>query len=426
MSLITNKKVWQKLLIIFLIIILFQAVFMKPAHAVDADILLKPITGLFVGLADALEGVMQKIVLGVDESLFEIKNGSDFWANVIVIGLFIVGAAVAIFAAIPTGGASLGVMGVLSVVGTVTTRFVIALSTYAIFGQLATTIIKDSFMDTYYLPQYELSPYEIFSDQITVLDVDFFSPKDNETSTQSVTYDAWESIDLSAQYNGRRVSPSDNGREPGGGNTLDKENGDTACEMSSQEYERFKNDYEVQTTQSGSAQADLNLAAGYTEYDWSKGQDTYKMAYMYTGLGSNSNVNVYLWKKVTRTSNNSTVLKSPAKELQPYIAGWYKTLRNLALVILLSILVYVGIRITLSSIASDKAKYKQMLMDWVVAVCLLFLMHYIMSFSIYIVKQFSSMILSIQNNSDEQRENAEQKIVGKRLGKTKLKWRYCN
>lgn len=60
MSLFTNKKVWQKLLIIFLIIILFQAVFMKPAHAVDADILLKPITGLFVGLADALESVMQK------------------------------------------------------------------------------------------------------------------------------------------------------------------------------------------------------------------------------------------------------------------------------------------------------------------------------------------------------------------------------
>lgn len=85
-------------------------------------------------------------------------------------------------------------------------------------------------------------------------------------------------------------------------------------------------------------------------------------------------------KVVTGTSAPTGELKSPANELKTYIAGWYKTLRNLALVILLSILVYVGIRIMLSSVASDKAKYKQMLGDWVVAVCLLFLMHYIMSF----------------------------------------------
>ena len=69
-----------------------------------------------------------------------------------------------------------------------------------------------------------------------------------------------------------------------------------------------------------------------------------------------------------------------AKQLQGTIASWYVAIRNLAVVGLLSILVYVGIRIIISSTASDKAKYKQMLVDWLIALCILFFMHYLMSF----------------------------------------------
>ena len=77
--------------------------------------------------------------------------------------------------------------------------------------------------------------------------------------------------------------------------------------------------------------------------------------------------------------------KSIAYTLQETISKWYNTLRNLVLVLLLSVLLYVGIRMMLTSIASDKAKYKQMLMDWVVAVCLLFFLHYIMNFTMTFV-----------------------------------------
>lgn len=414
MSLFTNKKVWQKLLIIFLIIILFQAVFMKPAHAVDADILLKPITGLFVGLADALEGVMQKIVLGVDESLFEIKNNSDFWANFLVIGLFIVGTAVAIIAAIPTGGASLGIMGVLSVVGTVTTRFIIALSTYAIFGQLVTTLVKDSLMDTYYLPQYELSPYEIFSDKITVLDVDFFNPKNNTVVEADGTSE--KDVDLS-QMSG--VSIGRNG---------------SGVETYIVKQDEFDNRYNFGKPNNNQRQTNSSTWSFRTQTD-NNGMDSIGVAsYEWEGNGKKYKAEVSdkwlsggIYKReilnMKEIVQNTKTLKSPAKELQPYIAGWYKTLRNLALVILLSILVYVGIRITLSSIASDKAKYKQMLIDWIVAVCLLFLMHYIMSFSVYIVKELTDMILSIQNSSDEQIGDAKQKIIEKRLGTKRYKWK---
>ena len=74
------------------------------------------------------------------------------------------------------------------------------------------------------------------------------------------------------------------------------------------------------------------------------------------------------------------------------VSQWYRTIRNICLVAMLSVLVYVGIRILLSSVASDKAKYKQMLMDWLIGLCLLFVMHYIMAFSVSLVENITNMI----------------------------------
>lgn len=85
--------------------------------------------------------------------------------------------------------------------------------------------------------------------------------------------------------------------------------------------------------------------------------------------------------------------KGSAAQLQSTIASWYVALRNLAVVGLLSILVYVGIKIILSSTASDKAKYKQMLVDWIVALCLLFFMQYIMSFIITMTESITTAIV---------------------------------
>ena len=319
MSLFTNKKVWQKLLIIFLIIILFQAVFMKPAHAVDADILLKPITGLFVGLADALESVMQKIVLGIDESLIEVKdNGAGVLATVIVIGLFIAGTALAIVTAIPSGGASVGAWAAFWIGAASTVA--ISFAGYAIFGQTLTKITEKMLSKEFDLPQYELSPYEIFADRITVLDVNFFNPKPNEPIGVT-TYYGYESINLTSRYSGTNVS--NDGRGQGSGNALDTVNGDKGCEMSSQSYDTLKNDYGMQTTQNGSAQ-DIGFGTNYTEYDWLHDNEEYRMVIMYCNPAvSNGNVIVYLWKKVvTGTSAPTGELKSPANELKTYIAGW--------------------------------------------------------------------------------------------------------
>lgn len=64
-------------------------------------------------------------------------------------------------------------------------------------------------------------------------------------------------------------------------------------------------------------------------------------------------------------------------KIRENIAIWYYGLRNLAVVLLLAILVYVGIRMTLSTVATDEAKYKKMLVDWFVSFALIFVLHYI-------------------------------------------------
>ena len=84
--------------------------------------------------------------------------------------------------------------------------------------------------------------------------------------------------------------------------------------------------------------------------------------------------------------------------LQKNIATWYNALRMLAAALMLPILIYVGIRIIISS-AGEKAKYKEMLMDWVVAMCLLFVMHYIMAFIINITDSITNIVSSGTNTT---------------------------
>ncbi len=96
--------------------------------------------------------------------------------------------------------------------------------------------------------------------------------------------------------------------------------------------------------------------------------------------------NVNFFKKTTKPSE-----KNIAANLRNVIATWYVALRNIALVLMLLVLVFIGIKITVSSVASDKAKYKQLLMDWLIGICLLIFMHYIMVFAVNLVESIDNM-----------------------------------
>ena len=96
------------------------------------------------------------------------------------------------------------------------------------------------------------------------------------------------------------------------------------------------------------------------------------------------------------TNNKEYLLKSKDGSaisiLRTIIASWYVTLRTIAIVGLLSVLIYVGIRIIISSTSQDKAKYKQRLMDWVVAFVLLFFMHYIMAAMVTVIDRVDKVL----------------------------------
>ncbi len=59
------------------------------------------------------------------------------------------------------------------------------------------------------------------------------------------------------------------------------------------------------------------------------------------------------------------------------IAGFYISFRNLAIVLSLAVLIYIGIRMAINSTAEVKAKYKSMLVNWVIGFGLIFILHYI-------------------------------------------------
>lgn len=89
---------------------------------------------------------------------------------------------------------------------------------------------------------------------------------------------------------------------------------------------------------------------------------------------------------------NPEETESATYKLQSVISSWYLAFRNLAIIAMLCVLAYIGIRILISSTATDKAKYKEHLKDWLVAICLLFFMHYIMSFSLTMVEELTNSI----------------------------------
>ena len=84
--------------------------------------------------------------------------------------------------------------------------------------------------------------------------------------------------------------------------------------------------------------------------------------------------------------------------LRQNIANWYYSFRNLAIVALLLILLYVGIRMALATVGEEEAKYKKMLKDWATSLVLVFVMQYLMIFIIEINKVLVTILYKAMIN----------------------------
>lgn len=293
MKLFTQKGTVHKIIIAIVIVLLFN--FISPtissasAAGTAGGILFEPIKDLLLVISDGIINVTQKMLFGIDMSFLILQyepQGIFDWIGEhfaviagVTIGVIVAGAGLA--GSTVTGGATLPAIaaGVKIITGSIATGVLWGAGTGVGVNAVASIFDTNTLPEKLKLPMFVLSPEEIFSNKIALLDVNFFNP----------------------------------------------------------------NEYKDISTQVGE------------------------------GLEQ----------------------KSTALVLQPTISAWYYALRNLAIVALLSILVYTGIRIIISSSADDKAKYKQRLMDWLVAMCLLFFMHYIMAFAVTVTQEITRAVLSV-------------------------------
>ena len=87
--------------------------------------------------------------------------------------------------------------------------------------------------------------------------------------------------------------------------------------------------------------------------------------------------------------------------LKENIAMWYYVFRIIAIIIMLMVLIYLGIKMTISTVSEKKAVYKEMLVSWILGFLLLFTIHYIMYGIIYINETFISWIIPDSENGQE-------------------------
>lgn len=78
--------------------------------------------------------------------------------------------------------------------------------------------------------------------------------------------------------------------------------------------------------------------------------------------------------------------------LKEAIATWYYIIRVISMAIMLIVLIFIGIKMAISSVASDRAFYKRMIMDWVAGMVLVFGIHYVMIFILELNETLISMV----------------------------------
>lgn len=95
-------------------------------------------------------------------------------------------------------------------------------------------------------------------------------------------------------------------------------------------------------------------------------------------------------------------------KLRKTISQWYYALFIVCAIGLLLTLIYIGIRMAISTIAERKAKYKSMLQNWILSVVILFTLHFFMVAVIYI----NQSILDIMAISSGDLANLDTELFG--------------
>ena len=365
MNIFAKKSILNKIFIVLGIILLCSFIIPKPVHAAGLTSfvgeLLEPVMDLLVTIGDGIMQVIHSILMGQEVSLLRIDTNADWftvvrWAVAIIAGI----AVAALLIATGAGIAAL-LAGAAKAIGAVAAGVAIgSIIGFALEGGIyvgTRVFTLEAFDNLAVLPIYTVTPEEIFKGRITLFDVNFFEPvttMDQNSETRLTYVLNLEKADGSGEsYSINRATIDEVGVE-----LLSKGINITIQEITQEQYR------DPLVTETDAFKGTIN--------DWNFSFRVYSVSQKYT--------------------------PPYVEQLRSTIASWYVTLRTMALVGMMSVLVYIGIRMLLSSTSSQqKAKYKGMIFDWLVGMCLLFVMHYGMVF----VNIFADQLIDILASNDK-------------------------
>lgn len=116
----------------------------------------------------------------------------------------------------------------------------------------------------------------------------------------------------------------------------------------------------------------------------------------------------YLLNNDDGNDNNNKYYSSIKKS----VAEWYYSIRNIAIIISLVVLIYVGIRMAISTVAEEEAKYKKMLIGWVQSFILIFILHYIILISMALSKGLLDVITAIKPKNAVEAKIYQDSLIG--------------
>ena len=400
----------KKIILIFLIIGSLSFFEPKPVEAFGG-IIMKPTCELLTGVGDAVMNILHRFLIGQEQSVIKIDmhTGVDWRIFKIIVAVAIgiaIGVGISMIASIGIGAvvgelmkAGIMVTGSLSAL----TGIIMAISVAGTF-YVGTVVFGIDFWEheRAVIPIFAVTPEEIFGNdpRMPLFSVNFFNVDD--TAIQS-------SFTIVNEDDGAIFDNTSEDTKKTNFNPISKE--DLTADQIDKIIKKEIKDESVNYTSflysyDEIKEGNYSKDGKYYEYhEYYKTVNDVKYMLVLKNYSDVDGGRFTFYKgtdvdsvqptgnaDIEKNEKNKMEKHSFAYDLRSTIAAWYRVLRTIATVGMMSVLIYIGIRILISSTANQKAKYKQLLGDWIVGMVLLFSMHIIMSFANAFVDELSKFL----------------------------------
>ena len=109
--------------------------------------------------------------------------------------------------------------------------------------------------------------------------------------------------------------------------------------------------------------------------------------------------------------DDSVRMADTINTIKQSVATWYVSVRNISAVAIAIVLVYIAIRMAISTVADSRAKYKKMMVFWLESVALLFLLHFFVLIALNIADAINGLMIKEMQNLDGNSVGIEEQLI---------------